>query len=29
MTAPEALYQSALSSLKLRVRGKVRDIYDY
>jgi phosphoribosylaminoimidazole-succinocarboxamide synthase len=28
MTAPEALYQSALSSLKLRTRGKVRDIYD-
>ena len=27
MTAPEALYQSALSSLKLRSRGKVRDIY--
>ena len=28
MTTPEALYQSALSSLKLRARGKVRDIYD-
>jgi phosphoribosylaminoimidazole-succinocarboxamide synthase len=28
MTAPEALYQSSLSSLKLRTRGKVRDIYD-
>ena len=28
MTAPEALYQSALSSLRLRARGKVRDIYD-
>jgi phosphoribosylaminoimidazole-succinocarboxamide synthase len=28
MTAPEALYQSSLSSLKLRARGKVRDIYD-
>ena len=28
MTAPEALYQSTLSSLKLRARGKVRDIYD-
>lgn len=28
MTVPEALYQSALSSLKLRARGKVRDIYD-
>ena len=28
MAAPEALYQSALSSLKLRARGKVRDIYD-
>ena len=28
MTAPEALYQSALSSLKLRARGKVRDIYN-
>jgi len=27
MTAPEALYQSTLSSLKLRARGKVRDIY--
>ncbi|MCX7098261.1 MAG: phosphoribosylaminoimidazolesuccinocarboxamide synthase [Methylococcales bacterium] len=28
MTAPAALYQSDLSSLKLRARGKVRDIYD-
>ena len=28
MTAPEALYQSALNSLKLRACGKVRDIYD-
>ena len=28
MNAPEALYQSALYSLKLRARGKVRDIYD-
>jgi phosphoribosylaminoimidazole-succinocarboxamide synthase len=28
MTAPETLYQSTLSSLKLRARGKVRDIYD-
>ncbi len=28
MTAPVALYQSSLSSLKLRTRGKVRDIYD-
>jgi len=28
MTAPAALYQSTLSSLKLRARGKVRDIYD-
>jgi len=28
MTVPEALYQSALSSLTLRARGKVRDIYD-
>ncbi|MGZ4992226.1 MAG: phosphoribosylaminoimidazolesuccinocarboxamide synthase [Methylobacter sp.] len=28
MTAPKALYQSTLSSLKLRARGKVRDIYD-
>lgn len=28
MTAPNALYQSSLSSLKLRARGKVRDIYD-
>ncbi|MEQ1559874.1 MAG: phosphoribosylaminoimidazolesuccinocarboxamide synthase [Methyloglobulus sp.] len=27
MTAPEALYQSNLSSLALRARGKVRDIY--
>jgi phosphoribosylaminoimidazole-succinocarboxamide synthase len=27
MTAPAALYQSELSSLKLRARGKVRDIY--
>ena len=27
MTAPEALYQSTLSSLKLRASGKVRDIY--
>jgi phosphoribosylaminoimidazole-succinocarboxamide synthase len=29
MTVPEALYQSTLSSLKLRARGKVRDIYDF
>jgi len=28
MAVPEALYQSTLSSLKLRARGKVRDIYD-
>ena len=28
MTAPDALYESALTSLKLRARGKVRDIYD-
>lgn len=28
MNAPSALYQSNLSSLKLRSRGKVRDIYD-
>ena len=28
MNAPEALYQSTLSSLKLRASGKVRDIYD-
>ncbi len=28
MNAPDALYQSALSSLTLRARGKVRDIYD-
>ena len=28
MTAPETLHQSALSTLKLRARGKVRDIYD-
>ena len=28
MTVPEALYQSVLPSLKLRARGKVRDIYD-
>jgi len=28
MTAPKALYQSSLTSLKLRARGKVRDIYD-
>lgn len=27
MTAPKALFQSTLSSLKLRARGKVRDIY--
>jgi phosphoribosylaminoimidazole-succinocarboxamide synthase len=27
MTAPEALYQSNLTSLPLRARGKVRDIY--
>jgi phosphoribosylaminoimidazole-succinocarboxamide synthase len=28
MVVPAALYQSSLSSLKLRARGKVRDIYD-
>ncbi|EIC28815.1 MULTISPECIES: phosphoribosylaminoimidazolesuccinocarboxamide synthase [Methylomicrobium] len=28
MNAPAALYQSALTSLPLRARGKVRDIYD-
>jgi phosphoribosylaminoimidazole-succinocarboxamide synthase len=28
MTAPEALYESTLPSLKLRARGKVRDIYE-
>ncbi len=28
MTVPEALYESSLPSLKLRARGKVRDIYD-
>jgi len=28
MTAPQALYESALTSLKLRARGKVRDIYE-
>lgn len=28
MDAPAALYQSSLSSLTLRARGKVRDIYD-
>lgn len=28
MNAPDALYQSALSQLTLRGRGKVRDIYD-
>ncbi|CAA9890642.1 Phosphoribosylaminoimidazole-succinocarboxamide synthase [Candidatus Methylobacter favarea] len=28
MNAPQALYESALSSLTLRNRGKVRDIYD-
>jgi len=28
MTAPQALYESSLTSLKLRARGKVRDIYD-
>lgn len=28
MTAPVALYESTLASLKLRARGKVRDIYD-
>jgi phosphoribosylaminoimidazole-succinocarboxamide synthase len=28
MNAPQALYESSLNSLKLRARGKVRDIYD-
>jgi phosphoribosylaminoimidazole-succinocarboxamide synthase len=28
MNAPKALFQSNLTSLKLRARGKVRDIYD-
>ncbi|NOT12687.1 MAG: phosphoribosylaminoimidazolesuccinocarboxamide synthase [Methylococcaceae bacterium] len=28
MSTPSALYQSSLSSLKLRSRGKVRDIYE-
>lgn len=28
MAAPEALYESTLPSLRLRARGKVRDIYD-
>jgi phosphoribosylaminoimidazole-succinocarboxamide synthase len=28
MNAPAALYQSVLTSLRLRARGKVRDIYD-
>lgn len=28
MTAPKTLYQTDLRSLKLRARGKVRDIYD-
>ncbi len=28
MNTPEALYESSLTSLKLRARGKVRDIYD-
>lgn len=28
MSAPAVLYQSSLSTLKLRARGKVRDIYD-
>jgi len=28
MTAPQALYESSLTTLKLRARGKVRDIYD-
>lgn len=28
MNAPQALYESSLTSLKLRARGKVRDIYD-
>ena len=28
MNAPDSLYQSALSGLPLRARGKVRDIYE-
>lgn len=28
MNAPQALFETALSSLKLRYRGKVRDVYD-
>jgi len=28
MTAPAALFESSISNLKLRTRGKVRDIYD-
>ncbi len=28
MTAPSSLYETSISSLKLRTRGKVRDIYD-
>jgi phosphoribosylaminoimidazole-succinocarboxamide synthase len=28
MNTPQALYESSLTSLKLRARGKVRDIYD-
>jgi phosphoribosylaminoimidazole-succinocarboxamide synthase len=28
MNTPQALYESSLSSLKLRARGKVRDIYE-
>ena len=28
MSSPAALFQSSISSLKLRARGKVRDIYD-
>jgi phosphoribosylaminoimidazole-succinocarboxamide synthase len=28
MNAPKALFESSLTSLKLRARGKVRDIYD-
>ncbi|MBT3699388.1 MAG: phosphoribosylaminoimidazolesuccinocarboxamide synthase [Methylococcales bacterium] len=28
MSSPEALFESSITSLKLRARGKVRDIYD-
>ncbi|MEO1895636.1 MAG: phosphoribosylaminoimidazolesuccinocarboxamide synthase, partial [Methylococcales bacterium] len=28
MPSPEALFESSITSLTLRARGKVRDIYD-